>query len=337
MDRVKVGILGASGFAGERLIEILLQHPKVVITYISAMVEKELKINELFPKFNKKIELICKNYNQEEAVNLADIFFLALPHRVSFNIVPFLLKHNKIVIDLSADYRFKDVGLYEKYYNVVHPDKENTNVAVYGLAEFYREKIKKARLIANPGCYPTVSILSLAPLLKEDLIENIIIDAKSAITGAGRKASLEYHFAEFNSNMFCYKPFGHQHLPEIISILKDITNRDIKLRFTPHVIPLERGILITIYANLKEKIDKERIDNIYEKYYNKEPFIRFYRQDLPQLKNVINTNFCDIGIWVEDNNIVIVGAIDNLTKGASGSAVQNMNIIFGWEETLGLL
>lgn len=337
MDKLKVAVLGASGFAGEKLTEILLSHPYVEITYISAIIEKDIKFNELFPRFTKRIELTCKNYNQEEAVKLADVFFLATPHKASFNIVPFLLKNNKIVIDLSGDYRFKDVSLYEKYYNAIHPDKENIKIAVYGLAEFYRERIKKARLIANPGCYPTVSILSLAPLVKEDIIENIIIDAKSGITGAGRKASLEYHFAELNSNIFCYKPFSHQHLPEIVSILKDISSKEINLRFTPHVIPVERGILATIYADLKRKVDVEEINSIYQKYYNNEPFIRFYKQRLPQIKDVVNTNFCDIGFNIQDNHIVIVGAIDNLMKGASGNAVCNMNIIFGFPETTGLL
>ncbi len=333
----KVAIFGASGFAGEELIEILLRHPKVEITYISAILEKELKIGDLFPKFRNRLDLLCESPNEEKAASLADIFFLALPHRVSQTIAPFFLKKKKTVIDLSADYRLKDVKVYEKFYKGKHEDPGNIKEAVYGLCEFYRDKIKKARLIANPGCYPTVSILSLAPLLKEDLIKNIIIDAKSGITGAGRKPTLEYHFAQLNGNLFAYKPFEHQHLPEIIQILSEFSQKKVELRFTPHVIPVERGILATIYADLKTNIGVDKINNVYKKYYKDERFVRFFEQKLPQLKDVVGTNFCDIGFQIDGTRMVIVGAIDNLQKGAAGQAVQNMNIMLGFDETTALL
>jgi N-acetyl-gamma-glutamyl-phosphate reductase len=333
----KVAIIGASGFTGEELAKILLSHPKVEITYISAIVEKELKFNELFPRFKNRVDLVCKNLNQEEAAQAADIFFLALPHRVSYTIAPFFLKKKKLVIDLSADYRLKDLKVYEKFYKAKHADVTNLQTAAYGLPEFYRDKIKKAKLIANPGCYPTVSILSIAPLLREGLLENIIIDAKSSITGAGRKPSLEYHYAHLSGNLFAYKPFGHQHLPEINQILSEISQRKTEVHFTPHVVPTERGILATIYADLTLDITVEKLNTIYEKCYKNEPFVRTFKQNLPQLKDVVSTNFCDIGFQVEGRKIVIVGVIDNLIKGAAGQAVQNMNIMLGFDETLGLL
>lgn len=335
--KTKVGILGASGFTGEKLVDILLKHPKVEISYICAKLEKELKFSELFPKFKNRLNLVCKELNLKEASAAVEVVFLALPHKVSQAIAPFFLKNKRIVIDLSADYRFNNPKIYEEFYKTKHTDKENLKTAVYGLPEFFRSKIKKAKLIANPGCYPTVSSLSIAPLLKEGLIKNIIIDAKSGITGAGRRAALEYHYAHLNGNLFSYKVFGHQHLPEITQTLSTISGKNINLRFTPHIIPVERGIFITVYANLIKELTPSKLNSIYAKYYKKEPFVRVFKEKLPQLKDVIETNFCDIGFQTQGKNIVIVGAIDNLIKGASGQAVQNMNIVLGWDETLGLL
>ncbi len=334
---VKVSVIGATGFTGEKLIELLLNHPKVKISYLSAQLEKEGKISQFFPRFKGRLELPCRNLDLKKAAAAAEVIFLALPHRVSLKIVPYFLKRGKLVIDLSADYRFADPRVYEKFYRTAHKDKKNLKQAVYGLPEFYRDKIKKARLVANPGCYPTVSILSIAPLLKEKLITNIIIDAKSGVTGAGRQAHLAYHYAHLNGNLFAYKPFGHQHLPEIKQVLSDISKTKVELRFTPHVIPAERGILATVYANLTRSVTKSRLNKVYAKYYQQEPFVRFFGSDLPQLKDVVETNFCDIGFNLRGKDIVIVGAIDNLIKGASGQAVQNMNIALGQEEKLGLL
>jgi len=315
----------------------LLCHPQVEVSYLSSMLDKDTAFSTLFPRFKGRLELVCKNLDINEASQKADVIFLALPHRISLDIAPKFLKKKKIVIDLSADYRLKDVSLYEKFYKNKHSDLGNLKKAVYGLPEFYRKSIKKAKLIANPGCYPTASILSTAPLLKEGLIKDIVIDAKSGITGAGRKASLDYHFAHLDGNLFSYKPFGHQHSPEINQVLSDLAKKKIKIRFTPHVIPAERGILITVYAKLNKAVKASTISNIYKKYYKSEKFVRLFNQKLPQLKDVVGTNFCDIGFEIQDKEITIVGAIDNLIKGASGQAVQNMNIIFNWDEGLGLL
>jgi len=333
---VKVGIIGATGFTGEELLNLLLKHPKVEISYLSAKLERELPLAEIFPKFRARLNLLCKNLDFREASASADLLFLALPHTVSFKVAPFFLKKEKIVIDLSADYRLKDSFLYKRFYKVAHQDRKNLKKAVYGLPEFYREEIRKARLIANPGCYPTVSILSIAPLLKENLLKNIVIDAKSGVTGAGRRPFLEYHYAHLQGNLIPYKPFGHQHLPEILQILSNITEREVNLRFSPHLLPLERGILITVYAELIKKLKRAQIYKIYKKSYENEPFVRIFKERLPQLKDVVGTNFCDIGFEVKDREILIVGAIDNLIKGASGQAIQNMNIILGFKESLGL-
>ncbi len=334
--KINVAVIGATGFTGEKLINILLGHPKVTVNYICAKIEKDLPYSEIFAAFKHKLDMVCKNLDIEEAASKCDVVFLALPHKISLQIAPVFLKKKKIVIDLSADYRLKDSKIYEQFYKIKHTDADNLEKAVYGLPEFYRKNIKNAKLIANPGCYPTVSILSTAPLLKEGLIENVIIDAKSGITGAGRKAALEYHYAHLNGNLFGYKPFNHQHLPEIEQILSDIANVDIKLRFTPHVIPAERGIFTTIYAKLTKSISESDLNGIYQECYKNEPFVRYFGQKLPQLKDVVNTNFCDIGFGKQGKEILIVGAIDNLIKGASGQAVQNMNIMLGFDETLGL-
>jgi len=333
---IRVAVIGASGFTGEKLVELLLDHPEVKVSYLSAKLDRELKFSEMFARFKNKLDLTCKNLDLEEAQRSSEIIFLALPHTVSFKIAPFFLKRKKIVIDLSADYRLGNVQTYKKFYGAAHQDKNNLKRAVYGLPEFYKDKIRKAALIANPGCYPTVSILSMAPLLKEGIIRDVIIDAKSGVTGAGRRASLEYHYAHLTGNLFSYKPFEHQHLPEINQILSDIAKKKASLRFTPHLIPVQRGIFVTGYARMLKSIKKEKIYKVYEKFYRKQPFIRLFR-GLPQLKDVIDTNFCDIGFEVKERDILVVGVIDNLIKGASGQAIQNMNIRLGFNEETGLL
>ena len=334
---MRAAVIGASGFTGEKLIELLLDHPKVDLSYISFGREQTLVYSDLYPRFKKRLDVLCTTLNVEEAAKKADILFLALPHKTSFNIVPYLLKAGKIVIDLSADYRLRDLKVYKDFYQVEHADPANIAKAVYGMPEFFRAKIKKTKFVANPGCYPTVTTLSIAPLAKEGLIKDIVVDAKSGITGAGRKASLDYHFAHLNGNMYAYKVFGHQHVPEIAQTLNDICGKKIDFRFVPHVIPVEVGIMATIHVKLSKKMDKEGLLKVYEKYYGKEPFVRIFKDKLPQLKDVANTNFCDIGVETDGKYAVIIGAIDNLMKGAASQAIHNMNIVCGWEETTGIL
>jgi N-acetyl-gamma-glutamyl-phosphate reductase len=339
---LKVGIIGVTGYTGEKLTEILLNHPEIRITYVSASVDKAQNLVSIFPHFIGKINLICDNFSLDKSLKLCDVLFLSVPHTISMEIVPELLKENKIVIDLSADYRFKDANKYRIWYGINHKDKENLKYAVYGLPEFYRERIKKSRLVANPGCYPTAAILALAPALTAEIVDlkSIIIDAKSGLTGAGRRASIDFFFSEVNENLKAYKIDIHQHIPEINQELSNLTRKKIRVIFVPHLVPMNRGILETIYIKLKEVKSEKKILKIYKRFYKTEPFVRVYDEGkYPQIKNVLNTNCCDIGIKVSEDNktLIIIAAIDNLMKGAASQAVQNMNIICGFKETLGLL
>lgn len=340
-NMLRVGIVGATGYTGEELISILLKNPKIKITYLAAKVEKKENINKIFPKLLNKINLECDNFNLDKALELCDLLFLALPHTVSMDIVPCLLKNNKIVIDLSADYRLKDVSVYENWYCKVHKDTANLKNAVYGLPELYREKIKKAKLIANPGCYPTAAILAIAPALSTGLIDeaSIIIDAKSGASGAGRKASLDLGFCEIDENFKAYKVNQHQHTPEIDQVLSNLADKKIEVTFVPHLVPMFRGILETVYLKTKKRTNLESIIKIYKNFYKKEPFVRILENSLPETKFVSGTNYCDLGFRFDEkkNLLIIISAIDNLIKGASGQAVENMNIICGFKETEALL
>ncbi|RKY30628.1 MAG: N-acetyl-gamma-glutamyl-phosphate reductase [Candidatus Omnitrophota bacterium] len=340
---ISVGIVGATGYAGEELIGVLLRHPNVRITYLCAKIDKAKPISEIFPKFKGKIDLVCKLPQIYEILNKSELLFLALPHTVSMKFAPQLLKAGKRVIDLSADYRLKQLNIYEKYYKCRHTDRAGIQDSVYGLPELYRAKIKKAKLIANPGCYPTGAILALAPLAAFNLadLNSIIIDAKSGVTGAGRKANFETFFSELNEDFKAYKVNKHQHMPEINQEISKLAGRKIQVTFVPHLLPLNRGILSTIYVKRSHKVtgaEGHKLTNLYKKFYKKEPFVRI-REDakLPQLKDVVGTNFCDIGIVEESDKIIIICALDNLMKGASGQAVQNMNIMYGFPEHMGLI
>jgi len=339
---LNVGIVGATGYAGEELIGILLKHPQVRITNLSAKIDQAKPVAEIFPKYNKRIDLICNKPELGKIIAQCDLVFLALPHTVAMEMVPALLKAGKRVVDLSADYRLKDVKIYEKFYQVKHKDKANLGKAVYGLPELYRQKIKSAQLIANPGCYPTCAVLALAPLVAFDLVDtaSIIIDAKSGVTGAGRKLNEELLFSEVNEDFKAYKVNVHQHIPEIDQELSKLSGKKVNLTFIPHLLPLKRGMLETIYIkkNRKAKPKTEKISSLYKKFYQREPFVRIKKDGFfPQVKDVAGTNFCDIGIKEFDENIIIITAIDNLLKGASGQAVQNMNIMYKFGEVTALL
>jgi N-acetyl-gamma-glutamyl-phosphate reductase len=337
---VNVGIVGATGYAGEELIDILLRHPKARLTHVSAKIDKPQAYPMLFPKFKGKINLICKEPDIKEIVAKCSAVFLALPHTVSMDIVPQLLKAGKIVIDLSADYRLTDTKVYEEFYHVKHKDKTHLVDAVYGLPELYRAKIKQAKLVANPGCYPTVSILALAPAVALNLVDldSIIIDAKSGVSGAGRKAVETLLFGEVNEDFKAYKVGVHQHAPEINQELSKLSRKKIKVNFVPHLLPVNRGILATIYAKKSKSARSQGILSLYKKFYKKEPFVRIRDEgDYPKLKDVVHTNFCDIAVKEDGGNIIIIAAIDNLLKGASGQAVQNLNIICGYPEHTALI
>lgn len=334
----KVGIVGISGYSGELVLKLLLKHPKARVTYVSANNTKG-KVDDILPALKGKTTLYCDQYNAQKAISLSDVVFLAVPHTVALKIAPALLKANKRVIDLSADYRLKDAKLYKEWYGISHTDKENLAQAVYGLPELYRQDIKKAKIIANPGCYPTGVILGLAPIVatKTKAINAIVIDAKSGVTGAGKKAVTQMMFSEVNENFKAYKVLKHQHTPEITDHLSKLADEAVDVTFVTHLLPMNRGILSTMYVQLKESISYDVIYTIYKKFYKNEPFVRVLGLEMqPETKNVFGTNCCDIGIALSKKMLVITSAIDNLMKGASGQAVQNMNIMYGYDETLAL-
>ncbi len=341
---IKAGIIGATGYTGEELIQVLLGHPEVKITYLAAKIDNPKAISEIFPKFKNRIDLICESPDYKKIINKAELVFLALPHTVSMSIVPKLFNSKLRIIDLSADYRLRNTKTYEQFYKSKHRDSIHLKEAVYGLPEIYRQKIKTAQLIANPGCYPTASILGITPCLVAELIDtnSIFIDAKSGTTGTGRRALLEYFFAEINENFKAYKVGVHQHIPEIDQELSKFSNTKISVNFVPHLLPLNRGILQTIYLK-RTKNEEQRtknLINLYRKFYKKEPFIRILDEGkFPEIKDVLNSNFCDIGIYLDSkkDTIIIVVAMDNLLKGAAGQAVQNMNIMYGFPEQTGLV
>lgn len=335
---IKVGVVGATGYTGEEIIKILSRHSGVRITSLSAIVDKPDKISNICPALSGKCDVICKELDVDDVISKCDLIFLALPHKVSMQFAPIFLKSGKKVIDLSADYRLP-ADIYKKWYGMEHKDKADIKKAVYGLPEANRAHIKKADLIANPGCYPTSVILPGMPLLKEGIVDtkSIIADSKSGVTGAGRKALLSIIFSEVNENLKCYKPNVHQHKPEIDQELSKAAGKDMEIVFTPHLIPMNRGILSTIYFTLKKEMSTKTLLSIYKKFYKNEPFVRILDNALPQIKDVVNTNFCDIGLSVKGKKLIVVSCIDNLLKGAAGQAVQNMNIMCGLDEKKGLI
>jgi N-acetyl-gamma-glutamyl-phosphate reductase len=338
-QKTKVAVLGATGFTGEKLVEILIDHPAVELTYLSSHSFDSVNYASIFPKLQKKIDIVCHKLNIDDAIAGSDFFFLALPHTVSMQVAPKLIAAGKKVIDLSADYRLHDTKVYEKFYHAQHLDPQNLPKAIYGLPELFGPKIKQADLVANPGCYASSIILALAPLAKQNIAgSHCIIDAKSSISGAGKKLSPNKHYMHVNNNLWAYKPFLHQHLPEIDQTLNSLTSQQLSFTFVPHVVGVESGIYSTIYLKINSKITQKQIAESYQQYAKENPFIR-YLKPLPQLKDVVGTNFCDIGfsLETESNNLVVVSCIDNLIKGAAGMAVQNMNIMADLPQTEGLI
>lgn len=340
---IKVGIIGITGYTGQELLKILSGHPDVKITYLFSRLDKPKKIGEIFPKFIGVLDLECSNtIDIGEIKRLCEVVFLALPHTVSMQIAPRLIEAGLKVIDLSADYRFKDVKTYEACYKASHSDTNNVKIAIYGLPELNKKEISSAKLVANPGCYPTACLLGCMPLLKNKLIDadSIIIDAKSGVSGAGKKITLDFMFSELNENFKPYKVNCHQHAPEIENELSEIAAKKVSINFVPYIIPVNRGILATIYARLEKDLSSCDLIKIYKEFYSNSYFVRIRKEgEFPELKDVINTNFCDIGICVDSGKklAIIICAIDNLVKGASGEAVQNLNIMCGLDERAGLV
>ncbi len=340
---IKVSIIGSSGYAGIELFRILRKHPEVKLVNLVSKTYQGRTIGELYPQYRnlEDIKFTWKDYR--EIAKESDVVFTATPHKVAMEFAKELYDGGTVLIDLSADFRFENYETFEKWYKVEHKSKELLQYTVYGLPELYKEEIRGAKLIGNPGCYPTASILGLAPLIKYELIEpdSIVIDAKSGTTGAGKKPSERLHFPEMNENFSPYSPVMHRHIPEIEKELSKIgRKKDITVTFTPHLIPMDRGILSSIYVKLKAKYPQEKLYKIYREFYKDAPFVRIVNEELlPNTKAVSYTNFCDIGLRVDErtNRAIIFSAIDNLIKGASGQAIQNMNIRFGFPEELGLL
>ncbi len=338
---LKIAIVGASGYTGLELIRILHCHPEVAVTCLTSEQSAGKRISEVFPTLRGRCELVLENLEPVRVAEKADIIFTALPHKAAMEVVPTFLELGKKVIDLSADYRLSDPAVYGQWYEP-HINPTNLKKAVYGLPEIRRDKIKSAKLVANPGCYPTSIILGLAPLLKKGLIDlsSIIADSASGVTGAGRSAKVDSLYCEVNEG---YKAYGvggvHRHTPEIEQELSLLAGEPLKITFTPHLAPMDRGILSTIYATPAASVSNEMLAELYRDFYMAEPFVRVLTNgNLPSTAFVRGSNFCDIAPLVDarTGRIIIVSAIDNLIKGASGQAVQNMNLVCGFPETTGL-
>ncbi len=337
---IKAAILGATGYAGIELVRLLSNHPEVSIEILGSKSFEGQKISDVYQNFNHILEKECEEVDLNK-VKECDVAFTALPHGASKEVIPKLLEQGVKVIDLSGDYRYDDVKVYEEWYGEPHSSPELLDESVYGLCELHREKIKSARLIGNPGCYTTCSILGAAPLLASKIgdTKNIIIDAKSGVTGAGRGLGLPLHFCECTENSKAYKIATHRHTSEIEQELSNIAGEKLMLSFTPHLIPQKRGILSTIYINLNKDITTEELTELYKDYYKDEFFVRVKDVGkLPETKHVSGSNFVDIGVTVDKRlkRAVVVSVIDNIVKGAAGQAVQNMNILFGLDEKTGL-
>ncbi|XOF34206.1 MAG: N-acetyl-gamma-glutamyl-phosphate reductase [Candidatus Electrothrix sp. YB6] len=339
---LKVGIIGASGYTGVELARILSAHPEVELTVATSRQYAGRPLSEVFPNLRKRVDLICENLGPEELVKRADFFFAAVPHKTAMDLVPALLEAGKKVVDLSADFRIRDAAVYEQWYQA-HSCPEVIAEAAYGLPELYRDQVQKARLTANPGCYPTSIILGLAPLLWEKLIDpaGLIIDSKSGTSGAGRAANVGTLFCEVTDGFRAYKVGGsHRHIPEIEQELSVLAGTPVTISFTPHLLPISRGILSTMYAPLNSGTTEQDIQELYERIYAAEPFVRVCPAgSFPATQHVRGSNCCDIGIKVDPrtNRVIVMSAIDNIAKGASGQAIQNMNLMNGFDETCGLL
>jgi N-acetyl-gamma-glutamyl-phosphate reductase len=335
---IRVAILGASGYSALELIRILLRHPEVEITALTTRKTEPRQLSEVHPALAGMLHVKLENLSADEIAKRADCVFCCLPHGASAAAVAELLPLRKKIIDLSADYRLNNAAEYQKWYGLEHADPERLGKAAYGLPEIYRERIQRADLVANPGCYPTSAILALAPLLRAGAIlpRGIIVDSKSGVSGAGRDPKAHLHFPECNESVSAYGVGTHRHMPEIDQVLTDVADSEIRVIFTPHLIPMDRGILSTCYAEPTGEFDDNSLLAVINKFYANERFVRVL-PTLPSTKQVAGTNFCDITVRTVRGRVVVISAIDNLIKGASGAAVQNFNLMHGITESTALL
>lgn len=339
---IKVGIIGATGYAGAELVRLLLGHREAEIVWYGSRSYVDEKYAKVYQNMFQLVDAKCMDDNMKEMASKVDVIFTATPQGLCASLLNENILNKVKVVDLSADFRIKDVGVYEKWYGIEHKAPQFIKEAVYGLCEVNREAVKKARLVANPGCYPTCSFLSVYPLLKEGLIEpnTLIIDAKSGTSGAGRGAKVDNLFCEVNENIKAYGVAGHRHTPEIEEQLSLAAGKEVVINFTPHLVPMQRGILVTAYASLTKEVSYEELKAVYDKYYRNEYFVRVLEKDVcPQTRWVKGSNFVDVNFKIDKrtNRVIMMGAMDNLVKGAAGQAVQNMNLMFGCEEAEGLL
>jgi N-acetyl-gamma-glutamyl-phosphate reductase len=337
---IKAGIIGATGYAGAELVRILSGHPDVTLTAITSRQYAGIPFAAVFPAMAGRVDLVCEAYSADRFGEVTDVVFTALPHQLPMAFAPDLLSLGKKVVDLSADFRFKDQATYERFYQP-HTAGDLLAASVYGLSEINFKEIQQASLVGNPGCYPTSVLMPLVPLLQKGLIDpdSIIADAKSGVSGAGRSVSLTTHFCEVNEGFKAYKVAAHRHTPEMEESLSAAAGRPVHLTFTPHLVPATRGMLTTLYATPVQGAGQAEIRACLADFYAGCAFVRLLDEDqFPNISHVRGTNFCDVGLTVEGSTgrLILICAIDNLVKGAAGQAVQNMNIMFGLEETAGL-
>lgn len=337
---MKAGIVGATGYTGGELLRLLTMHPHVEVTSVTSGTSAGKTLIDRQPFLSHNYTLTLETLDPEKISKKVDLVFIALSHTDAMDAVHRFINLGKKVIDLSADYRLQSADLYRKWYKTPHRHPHLLKKRVYGLPERYRNKIKDACLIANPGCYPTGALLPMIPLLDEGLIDTtreIIIDAKSGVSGAGRAPSVKTHFPEVNEGLVAYNIGNHRHLSEIEQETGSIVKHKVKIVFTPYLLPINRGLLTTIYFPLNKKLSQKKLESILKKFYKYEPFVRITK-DSPNLSHIRGTNYCDIGIFATASGrmAILISAIDNLVKGAAGQAIQNMNIMMDWDEGTGL-
>lgn len=338
---VNVAIVGGTGYGAVELLRFLYNHPHVKVAKIISHSNSGIPFSEVYPHLTNIVDLEMEALDVENLAKEVDVVFFATPSNVSKHVIPSLIDLGVKCIDLSGDFRLRDGGLYKSYYGEDIAEETYIQQAVYGLCEINRQEIKEASLIANPGCYPTATTLGIIPAVSKGIIDKkqIIIDAKTGTTGAGRSLAQGFHFSEMQENFKAYKLGVHKHIPEIEQVLSDVANTELQVTFTPHVVPMTRGIMSTIYVDLKEKLSTKEAINLYKEFYRNDPFVRIREEGtIPQTKEVFGSNYCDIGLYVDERTgkLIIVSVIDNLVKGASGQAIQNLNIMNGWDETTGL-